>query len=323
MTLTLPDQLRRIAEFLRLDAAELGRDLGQALVIWVLALIAIRLIRVAARRIEVAVDDGDPTITTLRAKRGITLAQLLRTVGRAIVFIIAVLLTLNLFIQIGPLLAGAGILGLAISFGSQSLVKDVISGFFFLLENQFALGDVIEAAGKSGVVEQITLRVVVLRDLEGTRHVIPNGEIKTVSNKTAGWARAVIDVPVGGEADVDRVLAAVRDEAVRMARDPEWEHVIDGTPEVWGVEALDVNRVVVRIVARTQPGAQWGVARELRRRLKARFDAEGIRLPGVPPVVVGSPAVATPRAGGTPTPVPAPAPTPGAPAAGGPARAAR
>jgi small conductance mechanosensitive channel len=202
------------------------------------------------------------------------------------VLVTASLLTLNLFIEIGPLLAGAGILGLAVSFGAQSLVKDFISGFFILFENQFALGDVVEAAGKTGVVEHMTLRVVVLRDAEGTRHVIPNGEIKVVSNRTAGWARAVIDVAVAGETNADRVLALVKDEAMRFAADAEWTHVLDGPPEVWGVEALGDNRVVVRVVVRTQPGAQWGVGRDLRRRFKNRFDAEGIRLPGAPPVAV-------------------------------------
>jgi small conductance mechanosensitive channel len=277
----------RFASALRLDGAEAGRKLTQALAIWVLAWLGVRLIQLAASRLEAVVDDGDPTITTLREKRGHTIAQLMRTVGRGFVLVTAWLLTLNLFIEIGPLLAGAGILGLAVSFGAQSLVKDFISGFFILFENQFALGDVVEAAGKTGVVEHMTLRVVVLRDSEGTRHVIPNGEIKVVSNRTAGWARAVIDVAVAGETNADRVLALVKDETMRFAADAEWTHVLDGAPEVWGVEALGDNRVVVRAVVRTQPGAQWGVARDLRRRFKNRFDAEGIRLPGAPPIAVG------------------------------------
>jgi moderate conductance mechanosensitive channel len=287
---TVQEALERLAEILRLDGAEIGRRLIQVGAIWVLAYLALRLTRLAAQRIEGMVDDGDPSIVTLRAKRGKTIAQLLRTVGTTLVLLVAVLLTLNLFIEIGPLLAGAGIIGLAVSFGAQSLVKDVITGFFLLLENQFALGDVIEIAGKTGVVEHLTLRVVVLRDLEGTRHIIPNSEIKTVSNKTAGWGRAVIDIAVGVAENVDRVLAAARDETAQLAQDEEWHPMLDGTPEVWGVETIGDNRVVVRIVARTQPGAQWGVARELRRRLKVRFDAEGIRLPGVP--LVAQPLVA-------------------------------
>ncbi|HEX5386174.1 MAG TPA: mechanosensitive ion channel family protein [Gemmatimonadales bacterium] len=302
--LSFQNAVTRFVEMFRLDSAEFGRRLTQVVVIWLLGWLALRLVRLAAARIEARVDDGDPSITTLREKRGKTLAQLLRTVGRGLVLVAAALLTLNLFVEIGPLLAGAGILGLAVSFGAQSLVKDFISGFFFLLENQFALGDVIEAAGKSGVVEQITLRVVVLRDIEGTRHVIPNGNITVVSNKTAGWGRAIIDVPVGGSEDVDRVLAAVREEAQSLSRDEEWRPSLDGVPDVWGVEALGDNRVVVRAVARTQPGAQWGVGRELRRRFKNRFDAEGIRLPGVPAVTV--------------VPAEHPAPATGAPAGAAP-----
>lgn len=282
----IQNPLARFANALRLDGAEVVRSLTQALAIWILAWLGVRLIQLAAARLEAAVDDGDPTITTLREKRGHTIAQLMRTMGRGFVLVVAGLLTLNLFIEIGPLLAGAGILGLAISFGAQSLVKDFISGFFILFENQFALGDVVEAAGKTGVVEHMTLRVVVLRDAEGTRHVIPNGEIKVVSNRTAGWARAIVDVAVAGETNADRVLALVKDETARFAADAEWTHVLDGAPEVWGIEALGDNRVVVRTVVRTQPGAQWGVSRELRRRFKNRFDAEGIRLPGAPPIVV-------------------------------------
>ncbi len=133
---------------------------------------------------------------------------------------VAVLLTFNVFIDIGPILAGAGILGLAVSFGAQSLVKDVISGFFILFENQFGLGDVIEAAGKSGTVEKMTLRVVVLRDVYGIMHIVPNSEIKVVSNKTRGWSRAVVDVGIARDVDIDQALEVVLDEAhgSRMTR---------------------------------------------------------------------------------------------------------
>ena len=280
--LSIQDVIARLVDQLRLDGGELFRRLVQVVAIWSLAWLGLRVIRIAARRIETAVDDGDPRITTIREKRGLTIAQLLRTVGRGLVLVLGLLLTLNLFIEIGPLLAGAGILGLAVSFGAQSLVKDFLSGFFFLLENQFAIGDVIEAGGKVGVVEQITLRIVVLRDVEGVRHIIPNSEIKTVSNRTAGWARAVVDMAVGPAESVDQALAAAKAELARFAEDEEWSPLLDGVPEVWGVESLGDNRVVIRAVARTQPGGQWGVARELRRRLKNSFDAAGVRLPGIP-----------------------------------------
>src|SRR5215210_5779987 len=196
---TFGEILRRLATILRIDGEELARSGFRVLGIWLLAWFAYRVVRLAARRIELAVDDGDDSVTTLRERRGQTIAQLLRSVGRVVVAVIALLLTFNVFIDIGPILAGAGILGLAVSFGAQSLVKDVISGFFILFENQFAIGDVIEIAGKSGVVEKMTLRVAVLRDGEGVMHVVPNSEIKTVSNKTRGWSRAVVDVGVAYE----------------------------------------------------------------------------------------------------------------------------
>ncbi len=196
-----------------------------------------------------------------------------------VIITLAVLLTFNVFINIAPILAGAGILGLAISFGAQSLVRDIISGFFILLENQFAVGDVIEAAGKSGVVERMTLRVVVLRDLEGTMHVIPNGELKVVSNKTRGWARAVVDISVPYTEDVDRALGVVRDEAAQFSTDPVWGLQLDGPVEVLGVESMTDNSVVIRTLLKTQPGSQWDVAREFRRRLINRFSKEAIESP--------------------------------------------
>ncbi len=276
---SIGDILARLAQIFRVDGEQAIRIGVHILAIWVLAWVAYRLICLAARRIELAVDDGDDSVTTLRERRGKTLSQLLRGVSRVALFLLALLLTFNLFINIGPILAGAGILGLAVSFGAQSLVKDVISGFFMLLENQFAIGDIIEAGGKSGVVEKMTLRVVVLRDLEGRMHVIPNGEIKVVSNMTRGWSRAVVDVGVAYEEDVDRALAVVRDEAAQFSTDKAWSSQLDGPIEVPGIEALGDSSVVIRSLIRTQPGSQWNAAREFRRRLKNRFDREAIEIP--------------------------------------------
>jgi small conductance mechanosensitive channel len=271
--------IRRLAEILRIDGEELTRAGARVLGIWLLAYVAYRVVVLAARRIEVAVDDGDDSVTTLRERRGQTIAQLLRSVGRVVVVTIAVLLTFNVFIDIGPILAGAGILGLAVSFGAQSLVKDVISGFFILFENQFAIGDVIEVAGKSGLVEKMTLRVVQLRDAEGIMHVVPNGEIKVVSNKTRGWSRAVVDVGVPYDENVDRAIDVLRDEAAQFSTDKTWGSQLDGPVEVLGVESLGDSAVVLRTVIRTQPGSQWNVAREFRRRIKNRFDREELEIP--------------------------------------------
>ena len=276
---TVGDVLARLAEIMRIDGEQAVRVGVRIIGIWILAWLAYRVVRLAARRIELAVDDGDDSVTTLRERRGKTISQLLRSVGRVVILVIALLLTFNLFIDIGPILAGAGILGLAVSFGAQSLVKDVISGFFILFENQFAIGDVVEAAGKSGVVEKMTLRVVVLRDVEGAMHVIPNGEIKVVSNKTRGWSRAVVVVGVAYDEDVDRTLMVVRDEAAQFSTDKAWGSQLDGPVEVLGVASLGDSAVVIRSLIRTQPGSQWNAAREFRRRMKNRFDREGIEIP--------------------------------------------
>jgi small conductance mechanosensitive channel len=276
---TLPEILNRLAQILEINGETAVRSGARVLGIWLLAWLAFRLVRLAAARIEAAADDGDDSVTTHRERRGQTISQLLRSVGRVVVFVVALLLTFNVFINIAPILAGAGILGLAISFGAQSLVKDVISGFFILFENQFAIGDVVEAAGKGGVVEKMTMRVVVLRDLQGVMHVIPNSEIKVVSNKTRGWSRAVIDVGVAYNEDVNRALSVVRDEAAQFSTDREWAIQLDGPVEVPGVEALGDSSILIRTMIRTQPGSQWNAAREFRRRLKVRFDREGIEIP--------------------------------------------
>ena len=248
-------------------------------VVWLLAWASWVVVRVVARRIELAVDDGDDSTLTAAEKRGQTIAQLLRSVGRVVILVIGLLLTLNLFIDIGPLLAGAGILGLAVSFGAQSLVKDIIAGFFILFENQFAIGDVIEAAGKAGAVEAMSLRVVQLRDLEGRLHIIPNGEITVVTNMTKGWSRVLLEVGVAYETDLPRALEVFRSAAAEFAADPRWGLELDGAPEVPGVERFEASAIVIRTLLRTRPGRHWDVAREYRVRLKARLDAAGIMIP--------------------------------------------
>jgi small conductance mechanosensitive channel len=275
----LRDLIESLARFLDVEYTLLIRKSVAILVIWFGAWVVNQLIRLAARRILKAVDDGDDSTLTLREKRGQTVAQLLRSVGRVIVIVVAILLTLNTFVEITPLLAGAGILGLAISFGAQSLVKDVLSGFFILLENQFAVGDVIEAGGKSGVVERMTMRVVQLRDVEGILHFIPNGTITVVSNKTRGWSRAVIDVGVAYDTDVDRAIQIIKAEGHAFGEEATWKHRLDGPVEVLGVERLDDNGVVLRTLIRTVPGSQWEAGREFRRRIKNRLEREGIEIP--------------------------------------------
>jgi small-conductance mechanosensitive channel len=269
-------------QFLKLFGADLVKARSAALsllIIWVLAYGAWQLVKLVARRIVMHADDGDDTRLSYQEKRAQTVAQLMRSVGRVLILVFGLLLSLRIFIDITPLLAGAGILGLAFSFGAQSLVKDIIAGTFVLIENQFAVGDVIEAAGKTGTVERMTLRVVMLRDVEGAVHIIPNGQITTATNKTRGWSRAVVDVSIGYDADVDAALEIIRDEAAKLGSDLVHGSKVDAPPEVVGVQSLGDNAVTIRVMLRTQPGMQWEVAREFRRRIKVRLDHEGIDIP--------------------------------------------
>jgi moderate conductance mechanosensitive channel len=247
--------------------------------LWLAAYATWRIVRVIADRIVKAADDGEDARLSQHEKRAQTIASLLKGVGKIVILLFTIILTLNQFIDIAPLLAGAGILGLAVSFGSQSLVKDVISGFFILMENQFAIGDVIEVAGLSGGVEKMTLRVVMLRDIHGVLHIIPNGQITTVSNRTRGWSRAVLDIGVAYETNVDHAIATLTDEAKRFGDDPLWQLRLDGAPEVVGVQSLADSAVNIRVMMRTQPGSQWEVGREFLRRAKNRLDTEGIEIP--------------------------------------------
>ncbi len=273
------DVVDHIAQAVTLDTAEWVRRGVIITAIWGSAWVTIWLIGVVARRILVSVDDGDDATLSFAEKRGATAAQLIKSVGRVGVVAVALLFTLNVFIDITPLLAGAGILGLAVSFGAQSLVKDVIAGFFILIENQFVVGDIIEVSGVSGVVEEMTMRMVVLRDVRGTVHIVPNGQIGVVSNKTRGWSRALVEVGVAYGADVDRAIEVFRDEARRMSEDPAWKDQLQAPLEVWGVETLGDSAVVIRTVGRTAPGAQFGLQREFNRRIKNRLDREGIEIP--------------------------------------------
>ncbi|HET9274535.1 MAG TPA: mechanosensitive ion channel domain-containing protein [Gemmatimonadales bacterium] len=304
-----PPFLEQIAGFFRVSPGLLIQRVVEIAVIWVGAWIAIQVLRLASRRLVRMVSDHDDRTLTASEKRGHTIAQLVRSAGRAAILLVALLLTLDLVLDIRTLLAGFGILGLAVSFGAQSLVKDVISGFFILAENQFVVGDVIDAAGRSGVVERIGLRAVMLRDVDGALHIIPNGQIAVVSNKTRSWSRAVVEVGVNYDVDLDRTLQIFRDEADRFYRDRAWNARFEGAPEVPGVEQLTDTRVIIRTLLRTVPGSQWDVAREFRRRLKNRLAAEGIHR--VRTVARAEPSPAAPA--GEPAPTSTPAPAPGLP----------
>lgn len=251
------------------------RVLG-ALVVTLLAYYALKLV---LRRIERSLGTSDGVVTP-QEQRTRTLLSLLRSAGIVIIAIMTVFMVLGAVgVQLAPLLAGAGVVGLAVSFGAQSLVKDVISGLFMLFENQFGVGDVIRIEGVSGAVEKMTLRVVVLRDIHGVVHIVPNGQITKVSNLTRSWARVVLDVGVAYKEDPDRVIAVMKEVGADLSDDAAWKPLLLEPIEVPGVEAFADSAVNFRMVAKVLPLKQWEVARELRRRLKIRFDREDIEIP--------------------------------------------
>ncbi len=234
--------------------------------------------------LERFVPEKDSLQATEAKKRAQTLGNILRHVLLIVIFFIAILMILGeLGIQLGPLLATAGIGALAIGFGAQSLVKDVISGFFIILENQYRIGDAIEVAGVSGLVESVSLRKTVLRDLEGRVHTIPNGEIKVVSNLSKEWSRAVVDIGISYRDDVDHIIDLLAQIGKELAGEEPYQSAILESPQILGVERFGESQLVIRMIVKTMPLKQWEVGRELRRRIKNRFDEKGIQIPSSSP----------------------------------------
>ena len=196
--------------------------------------------------------------------------------------IVSVILVMALSIigyDIAPLLASAGIAGVALGFGAQNLVKDFLSGVMMLVEDQFGVGDVIDMGEASGTVEAVGLRVTRLRAIDGTVWYVRNGEVIRVGNSSQDWARAVIDVRVAYDSDTDSVRRILIEVGHNLANEEPWNDLILEEPEVWGVEDLGADSVVIRLVVKTKPLEQWKVARRLRERIKERFDAAGVEIP--------------------------------------------
>jgi small conductance mechanosensitive channel len=204
-----------------------------------------------------------------RRQRSKALGSILRNAASVLIFgIAAVTIAGDLGLNLAPVLASAGVLGLAIGFGAQSLVRDFLSGIFMLLEDQYGVGDVIDAGDATGTVEAVSLRVTRLRDVNGVVWHVRNGTINRIGNESQGWARAVVDFPVAYDQDLPEVRQTMKDTADQMWQEPRWHDVIMEDPEVWGVESVSSDAIVMRLVARTLPLRQWEVARELRERLK-------------------------------------------------------
>jgi len=227
----------------------------------------------------------EPTEISLRAEQRINaLTSVLRSIATAVIFTIAGFLIIGEFgLNLAPLLAGAGIVGIALGFGAQSLVKDFLSGMFILVEDQFGVGDIVDLDQQtSGTVEAVSLRTTRLRAVDGTVWHVPNGDIRRVGNKSQHWSRALLDIEVAYDTDIEQAKGAIK----RVA-DVLWherEDILE-EPEVWGVERLGPNSVVIRLVVKTRPADQYDVSRVLRQRLKEAFDAERIEIPFAQQVV--------------------------------------
>lgn len=243
-----------------------------------LAWLALRVSRKALARVRVRMQDDLEDLE--RIKRLNTLEQVLRYIVSVLVVLVAGMLVLSeLGISIAPILAAAGVVGIAVGFGAQSLVKDYFTGLFLLLENQVRQGDVVEVAGKGGLVEEMTLRYIRLRDYEGSVHTIPNGVIDTVTNRSRGFAFAVIDVRVAYREDVDAVCAVMREVASGLRADPAFSARIVDDLEIAGVEQWGESALIIRCRVKVMPLEQWGVRRAYLQRLKQAFDAAGIEIP--------------------------------------------
>lgn len=213
-------------------------------------------------------------------KRVQTLARIFMGTGTVLIVIIAGFMILSeLGINIYPLLAGFGVIGVALGFGAQYLIRDLIAGFFVLVENQYNIGDWISIAGIDGSVQEINMRRTVLRDFDGTVHVIPNGEVKTASNYSKEWARVNLNISVAYGTDLDHAIAVINRVGAEMAKAEHWRSLIKSPPQALRVDNLGDSGIDIKVLGQTKPIKQWEVMGELRKRLKQAFDEEGIEIP--------------------------------------------
>jgi small-conductance mechanosensitive channel len=266
------DFTARTAEFL------LARPLAIVLILLAAVVVSRLASRVARRSVESLVARSTLARASARSvARARTLAGVAASLVRILVWSVAVLLVLDKAgINLGPLLAGASIVGVALGFGAQSLVRDFLSGFFILAEDQFGVGDVITVSDTTGTVEEVNLRITRMRGADGTVWFVPNGEIRKVGNSAKDWAKALVDIVVPEDADIGAATAAIEAEAIRLKDDPAWSGAFVEPPEVLGVEAVGTDGVTLRVSAKTDPDRRAPVARELRARIVTRLRTEGV-----------------------------------------------
>jgi small-conductance mechanosensitive channel len=264
---------------------ELSPELiGHALRILFVIAGAFILNKVASRFIEravrIAVVSDHFLSKESEIKREDTLIRIFNWTSRIVILVIALMMILQeLGVPIGPVLAGAGVIGLAVGFGGQYLIRDIISGFFIILENQYRIGDVVRFGDTSGLVEDISLRMTTLRDLDGTVHHVPHGEIKTVSNLSKYFARVNLNVGVSYASNLEEVIAVINAVGSELAEDPEWKDRIIKAPQFLRVDEFADSAILIKILGETQALKQWEVTGELRKRLKIAFDRKGIEIP--------------------------------------------
>jgi small conductance mechanosensitive channel len=226
-----------------------------------------------------ALSEGQLTADDLE-RRVKTLQRLAVRIASALIGLIALLMILDQFgISIGPAIAGLGVIGIAVGFGAQTLIRDWLAGVFIILENQYSAGDVVRISGVDGVVEDISLRRTTLRDLDGTVHTVPNGSIVVASNMTRGWARVNLDISVAYDTDIDRATAIIDGVGRSLTEDPVWRERVIEAPSVMRVNALGDSAVTLKVLGQVRPAEQWAVAGELRKRILAAFAEAGIEIP--------------------------------------------
>lgn len=254
--------------------------IGLILVIaWVVMIIVHRLLKRFENHL-VKRSEREAESAAESRKRIETIVHLLRQAVRIVIWLTVVMIVLQEFgVAIGPIIASAGIVGLAIGFGAQNLVRDVISGFFIILENQIRVGDVAVINGTGGLVERIQFRTTVLRDASGVVHVFPNGSISTISNRTRDWSAYVFDLGVAYKEDTDQVVEVIKSVIEGLQAEEKYRSLIVADPEVFGVDKLDDSAVIIKGRIKTKPGKQWEIGREFLRRIKYAFGEKSIEIP--------------------------------------------
>ncbi len=247
------------------------------LLILILMFLSLKIAKIISKRILIALTKNKDEEFIKRADTLNSMIRYLMSIG--IIIIASIMIIGDLGIEIGPILAAAGIVGFAVGFGAQNLVKDIISGFFIILEDQIRVGDVVEIAGKGGLVEKITLKMIILRDIAGNVHYVPNGSIDVVTNMTKEYSRYLFDIGVAYREDVDEVIKVIEQVDETLRNDPEFKDDILEPIEILGLDQFANSSIIIKARTKTKPIKQWRIGREFNRRLKRKFDELNIEIP--------------------------------------------